>query len=204
MCRRERDPVRAEVPRPATIVARVIASTRQSLRALLEEKRIRPDFFYRLTTPPVRFPSLRERLEDIPALVASMLAELGLEGSLDDDALLDPKFLWTIARYAWPGNIRQLSHHIERCSALGDFSLPTRSPSTMGSFRIAAPKADAMKIASRRAQKRDLTPIARELRCPRGNKSVARRTTVVEPRRTSLFCAQRFFSENSRGVQWKL
>lgn len=118
---------------------RIIASASQSLWTALEEKRIRADFYHRLTTLQVRLPPLRERLEDIPALVNNIVEELGLAGSPDGEALLDPAFLANLARYKWPGNVRQLRHHVERCNALGDVSLPPSMetfPSISGSFRI--------------------------------------------------------------------
>jgi len=127
---------------------RVIASSSHSLWTALEEKRIRADFYYRLTTLQVRLPPLRERLEDIPALVNNIVEELGLAGSPDGEALLDPAFLATLARYRWPGNVRQLRHHIERCNALGDVSLPPSMetfPAISGAFRI-NPSVDSIKM----------------------------------------------------------
>jgi DNA-binding NtrC family response regulator len=131
-----------------TVESRVIASTSRSLRTDLDEKRIRADFFYRMTTLQVRLPPLRERLEDIPALVASIVDELGLTDAPEGKALLDRDFLATLARYAWPGNVRQLRHHVERCSAMGDMSLPPSMdtfPATSGSFRVAQ-SVDSLKM----------------------------------------------------------
>ena len=123
-----------------SVNVRVIASTSRNPRTELEEHRFRADFYYRLTTVEVRLPPLRERLEDIPALVKSIVDDLGIAGSPDGAALLDPGFLSLLARYAWPGNMRQLRHHVERCLALGDVSLPPSMdtfPSVSGSYRIA-------------------------------------------------------------------
>jgi DNA-binding NtrC family response regulator len=130
------------------VSARVIASTSRSLRTDLDERRIRSDFYYRMTTLQVRLPPLRERLEDIDALVKSIVHELGLADSPEGTALLDREFLAKLARYSWPGNVRQLRHHVERCSALGDTSLPPSMetfPSTSGSFRV-APSVDSLKM----------------------------------------------------------
>src|SRR5262249_30303381 len=100
------------------------------------------------TTLQVRLPPLRERLDDIEALVTGIVRELGLAGSSEGAALLDPEFLAKLARYSWPGNVRQLRHHVERCSALGDTGLPPSMetfPSTSGSFRV-APSVDSLKM----------------------------------------------------------
>jgi transcriptional regulator with PAS, ATPase and Fis domain len=133
---------------PIPVTVRVIASTSRSLRADLEEKRVRNDFYYRMTTLQVRIPPLRERLEDIPALVKAILHELGIAESPEAAPLLDPDFLATLSHYSWPGNVRQLRHHIERCSALADVSLPPSMdtfPSMSGSFRVAR-SVDSLKM----------------------------------------------------------
>jgi DNA-binding NtrC family response regulator len=119
---------------------RVIASTSSNLRADLDKKRFRSELYRRLTRLQVRLPPLRERLADIPELVRNIVDELGLTGSGAGDALLDPEFLATLARHPWPGNFRQLRHHVERCNALGDAGLPPSMdefPSMSGSFRVA-------------------------------------------------------------------
>jgi two-component system, NtrC family, response regulator GlrR len=133
---------------PLPVDARVIASTSRSLRNDLDDRRIRADFYYRITTLQVRIPPLRERLDDIEALVSGIVRELGLAGTSEGAALLDGEFLAKLARYSWPGNARQLRHHVERCSALGDTSLPPSMetfPSTSGSFRV-APSVDSLKM----------------------------------------------------------
>jgi DNA-binding NtrC family response regulator len=133
---------------PLAVSARVIASTSRSLRTDLDDRRIRADFYYRLTTLQVRLPPLRERLDDIEALVTSIVRELGLSDSPEGAALLDGEFLHKLARYSWPGNVRQLRHHVERCSALGDTSLPPSMdtfPAMSGSFRV-APSVDSLKM----------------------------------------------------------
>jgi transcriptional regulator with PAS, ATPase and Fis domain len=125
---------------------RVMASTSRGLRAGFEEKRIRPDFYYRFTTVEVKLPPLRERLGDIPALVASIVVDLGLDGSREGQALLDPAFLARLSSYSWPGNVRQLRHYIERCSVLGDVTLPLSKEAfpPSSSYRV-APAVDSMR-----------------------------------------------------------
>jgi len=132
---------------PVAVDARIIASTSCGLRADLEKKQIREDFYYRLTTLQIRLPPLRERLEDIPALVESMVEDLGLAGSAGGAALLAPDFLEKLSLYSWPGNLRQLRHHVERCAALGDVTLQPsmdKFPPMSGAFRI-APALDSLK-----------------------------------------------------------
>jgi two-component system response regulator GlrR len=129
---------------------RIIASTTGNLQNALKKKRVRADFFYRLTTVELRLPPLRERLEDIPALVRIIADELGLEKA-DGDALLDPKFLDSLRQYSWPGNVRQLRRYIERCAALGDLTLPpsvdTIPSTTSGMFRVGKPMRSSRPLA---------------------------------------------------------
>ena len=72
----------------------------------------------------VRLPALRERVSDLPMLVDHILERLGAASCPEVDALRSPEFLAVLARYRWPGNIRQLSNYLERCVALGDMSTP--------------------------------------------------------------------------------
>jgi two-component system nitrogen regulation response regulator GlnG len=94
---------------PLAANVRVIAATHQDLEARVKQKLFRDDLYHRLNVIRLRLPPLRERREDIPALVRHFLAksakELGVEGKrLTDGAL---QFL---AGLDWPGNVRQLEN----------------------------------------------------------------------------------------------
>jgi transcriptional regulator with PAS, ATPase and Fis domain len=103
---------------------RVIAATNRSLRTEVEAKRFRSDLYYRLAVVRIKLPPLRERIADLPLLVDHVLTTLGVADDPDSEAYRDPEFSQRLLRFAWPGNIRQLRNHIERCVALGDPSLP--------------------------------------------------------------------------------
>jgi two-component system response regulator GlrR len=133
---------------PIAVDVRIIGSTSRALKEDLDKKQIRADFYYRMTTLEVRIPALRERLEDIPAVVKTIVDELGLLGSEIGTALLERDFLDKLARYPWPGNLRQLRHHVERCAALGDVTLPPsmdKFPPLSGAFRT-APSVDSLQM----------------------------------------------------------
>jgi transcriptional regulator with PAS, ATPase and Fis domain len=85
---------------------RVIAATNRDLAQEVAAGRFREDLYYRLTVLRVRLPALRERKEDIPALVASMLDPHGVTAS--------PEVLELLAEHDWPGNVRELRNVIER------------------------------------------------------------------------------------------
>ncbi len=102
---------------------RVIAATNRDLRAEVNAGRFRPDLYYRLAVLKIVLPMLRQRPEDIPAIVESLLRLLGV--SLEQNEWLrSPDFMSTLQRAAWPGNIRELRNYLERCSVFGSV-LPT-------------------------------------------------------------------------------
>jgi two-component system nitrogen regulation response regulator GlnG len=103
-----RAPIRADV--------RIIAATHRDLRQLIRQGLFREDLFYRLNVVPIRLPALRERTEDIPALVRHFFALAHGEGlpmkSLDAAAMDGLK------AYRWPGNVRELENLVRRLAAL--------------------------------------------------------------------------------------
>jgi transcriptional regulator with PAS, ATPase and Fis domain len=98
---------------------RLIAATHQDIGQLVREKRFRDDLYFRISTIPLSFPSLRDRIEDIPTLAQYLLnkvsADLG-RGEL----MLDQGCIQALQAYSWPGNIRELRNVIERAVLLSD------------------------------------------------------------------------------------
>ncbi|MET0552205.1 MAG: sigma-54 dependent transcriptional regulator [Vicinamibacteria bacterium] len=83
-----------------------------SSRVLTDEVaggRFRPDLYFRINVLPITVPALRDRAEDMPALVAHLLGVLGA-----GEAEVDPDVMGFLLAYSWPGNIRELSHALER------------------------------------------------------------------------------------------
>jgi len=91
---------------------RIIAATNRDLAAEVERGRFRRDLYYRLNVVTLRLPPLRERREDIPALIAHFLARYG------GDRRLSPELEQAMLTYPWPGNVRELENCIERLVAL--------------------------------------------------------------------------------------
>jgi DNA-binding NtrC family response regulator len=95
---------------------RVIAATRKGLRSEVEKGKFREDLYFRLNVVPITAPALRERREDIPLLIDSMLGKLGgPEGA----ATLSDQTRAALMAHDWPGNVRELRNVIERALALG-------------------------------------------------------------------------------------
>jgi two-component system nitrogen regulation response regulator GlnG len=103
-----RTPIRANV--------RIIAATHRELRQLIDQGMFREDLFYRLNVVPIRVPPLRERTEDIPALVRHFLAQAASEGL--PSKRLDATALERLRTYRWPGNVRELENLVRRLAAL--------------------------------------------------------------------------------------
>jgi DNA-binding NtrC family response regulator len=105
--------------RDRQVDVRLIAATHQDMGQLVREKRFRDDLYFRISTIPLSFPALRERVEDIPTMAQYLLekvsADLG-RGELH----LDENSIQALKAYSWPGNIRELRNVIERAVLLSD------------------------------------------------------------------------------------
>ena len=86
----------------------------------MSEGNFREDLFYRLNTFTIELPPLSERREDIPALVHHFLQKVKIKLGISD-LTITPAALDLLNRHAWPGNIRQLAHEIERAAVVADY-----------------------------------------------------------------------------------
>ncbi len=94
--------------------ARLIAATHRDLKTEVAERRFLEPLFYRLSVFPIHVPGLRERPEDIPALVEEVLSKLAREMQLTEIPKIDSEHIRALSRYHWPGNVRELRNVIER------------------------------------------------------------------------------------------
>jgi len=103
--------------RDRMVDVRLIASTHHDLARRVRDKSFRGDLYFRISTVPLNTPSLRERVEDIPALATAILANLSLElgtGFVE----ISPGAMRILQSYTWPGNIRELRNVLERAILL--------------------------------------------------------------------------------------
>jgi transcriptional regulator with GAF, ATPase, and Fis domain len=103
--------------RTIKVNVRIVAATNRDLGEMVREGKFRADLYYRLNVVPLRLPSLRERVSDLPLLVAFFVQKcarkLGKQiKSVSEDAMRQ------ITEYPWPGNIRELQNVIERAVIL--------------------------------------------------------------------------------------
>ncbi|MBA2302637.1 MAG: sigma-54-dependent Fis family transcriptional regulator [Acidobacteria bacterium] len=106
-------------PHPIKVDVRVIAATNASLEQLVADGRFRQDLFYRLNVVRLRLPPLRERREEIPALVEHYIrryADQQKKGRLT----VSDEALEYLLLYAWPGNLRQLANEVNRMIAMAE------------------------------------------------------------------------------------
>ena len=95
---------------------RIVAATHQNLKALIAEGRFREDLYYRLNVVPIRLPSLRERVADLPDLARHFLRRAVDEGLPKKSLTLEA--LEALKGHPWPGNVRELENLIRRLAVL--------------------------------------------------------------------------------------
>jgi formate hydrogenlyase transcriptional activator len=115
---------------------RLVAATNRNLMEMANRGEFRSDLYYRLNVFPVMLPPLRDRREDIPALVNHFAEVYGRRMSRQIDHI-PPATLSALTSYDWPGNIRELQNLIERAVILSDDGvLPNPLPAG-GTFAVA-------------------------------------------------------------------
>jgi two-component system nitrogen regulation response regulator NtrX len=105
------EPVGSETS--VAVDARVIAATNKRLEAEIERGAFRADLFYRLNVIPFEIPPLRERLEDVPALVEHFNLRFSLANRKPPKDFR-PSAIERMRNYSWPGNVRELRNTVER------------------------------------------------------------------------------------------
>ena len=105
----------AEIP----VDFRLICATNMPLNEMVYEKKFRQDLLYRMNTVEIRVPPLRERVDDIPLLLDYFLQRYALKYKRQG-MKVDKSVITKLKKYAWPGNIRELQHAVERAIILND------------------------------------------------------------------------------------
>jgi len=96
---------------------RIVAATNRDLREAIQQGIFREDFYYRLNVFSLRMAALRERPDDIPALVDHFLRKFSMETNKDVTEI-DDDVMGLFMRYPWPGNVRELENVLERAVVL--------------------------------------------------------------------------------------
>jgi transcriptional regulator with GAF, ATPase, and Fis domain len=128
---------------------RIVAATNRDLTDMVRRGEFRIDLYYRLNVFPVRLPPLRERREDIPALVTHSVERVARRiGKRIEHIPADT--LSALSSYEWPGNIRELQNLIERAVILANHGvLPNPLPPPGAQSVIAAPAGTTLRDSER-------------------------------------------------------
>ncbi|HEX3158838.1 MAG TPA: sigma-54 dependent transcriptional regulator [Gemmatimonadaceae bacterium] len=102
---------------PIKVDVRILAATNRDLLRLVREGQFREDLYFRLNVIPVAVPPLRERPDDVPALVHHF-GELHRVRTGRPGPRFSPEALQLLARHRWPGNVRELANIVERLAIL--------------------------------------------------------------------------------------
>lgn len=97
---------------------RLVAATHKPLQQMVADGKFRADLFYRICTFPIELPALRNRSEDIPKLVHSLLRRGA--GPLGTRYVVSEQAMKALMNYTWPGNIRQLKNVLDRARVFAD------------------------------------------------------------------------------------
>lgn len=172
----ERELVPVGGSKPIKVDARLLSATNRDLETLVKAGKFRADLFYRLNVIPIRIPPLRERKEDIPALVQSILQRV-CENTKVSLKRVSPEAMDCLLSYSWPGNVRELENVLERAVVLesGQTIHPDVLPRTIsgeakippGRQRLVVLRDPGLKAAK---EKEEIIAVIRE--CD-GNKTIA-------------------------------
>jgi DNA-binding NtrC family response regulator len=127
--------------KPIRVDVRVLVATHRDLDAQVRENKFRQDLFHRIYVFPLVLPSLRERGEDIPALIEHFAAQLTAQNGWKP-VPFTPEAIEALQAYTWPGNVRELRNVVERLMLLapdGEVDLST--------VRLATPAAGSERAA---------------------------------------------------------
>lgn len=105
--------------RPVPIDVRLVAATHRDLAKDVASGRFRQDLYFRLNVFPLALPSLRERSDDVPALIEHFL-EQSAEARKKGITAITPRAVEALRRHPFPGNVRELSHLVQRAIILAE------------------------------------------------------------------------------------
>jgi DNA-binding NtrC family response regulator len=111
-------PVGEEVTRPVDV--RIITATNRDLAEMVAQGKFREDLYFRLSVFHIHVPPLRERRQDLPALIKFMLQRNTRHMSDRQEITFDPGVETLLLNYEWPGNVREMENVIDRAIILAD------------------------------------------------------------------------------------
>jgi transcriptional regulator with GAF, ATPase, and Fis domain len=178
----EREFERLGSARTHRVDVRLVAATNRDLTEMVNRGEFRSDLYYRLNVFPVLLPPLRERREDIPALVTHFVEILGRRVGREIEHI-PSETMSALSSYQWPGNIRELQNLIERAVILSnDGVLPNPLPAAETEQRAAIfPGATTLRDSERTLIQQTLEGVGWVIGGPKGAaaKLGLKRTTLI-------------------------
>ena len=159
--------------RSEPIAARVVAATNKDLAVEVAAARFRADLYYRLNVVSIPLPSLRERREDIPDLIAVLLARHAKALGKRVDGL-DNATVRRLAAAPWKGNVRELGNALERAVILGES--PTLTLADFPDDLVSAAPSDDLRAALDRFERQHIRRVLD--RCAGDKREAARRLNL--------------------------
>ena len=160
---------------------RLVAATNRNLMDMVNGGEFRSDLYYRLNVFPVLLPPLRERREDIPALVAHFVEIFGRRMGRQIEHI-PPETISALSSYQWPGNIRELQNLIERAVILSnDGVLSNPLPTALAQVVSTSPVATTLRDSERTLILKTLESVGWVVGGPKGAaaKLGLKRTTLI-------------------------
>jgi hydrogenase-4 transcriptional activator len=126
-----------------TVDVRVIVATHRNLKQMVSENRFREDLWFRLNVFPIIVPPLRQRQDDVPALLRYFVIKKSRELGISVPPPIAPGAYDRLTSYGWPGNVRELGNLVEReliCHGGGQLRFDSLLPCDKGSETVHAPE----------------------------------------------------------------
>jgi DNA-binding NtrC family response regulator len=169
--------------KPVAVNVRVLVATHRDLEARVREEKFRQDLFHRIHVFPLMLPPLRERRDDIPALVGHFAAQVCAQNGWKPVPFAADAIA-ALQSHAWPGNVRELRNMVERLMLLA-----TDGHVDLATVQMALPKLSSGELASAaigsgaladRVQSFERDVILAELKRSHQNMSLAAKTLGLE------------------------
>jgi two-component system, NtrC family, nitrogen regulation response regulator NtrX len=168
--------------KPVSVNARVVVATHRDLEARVREQKFRQDLFHRIYVFPLRLPPLRERREDIPALVEHFAAQVCRQNGWKP-VPFSADALQALQSHSWPGNVRELRNMVERLMLLatdGQVDLATVQAALPNSANASISTAVSSGPLAERVQSFERETILAELKRSHHNVSEAAKALGLE------------------------
>jgi two-component system, NtrC family, response regulator AtoC len=135
---------------PIKVDIRIVCATNKDLQKHVEQRKFRDDLFYRLNVINIHMPPLRERKEDIPALVEHFLAKHRYSATAQP-AQIASEALQRLMEYDWPGNVRELENVIERAVVMSRGQIITGRELPFGDHDAESGEEESTELPSERS-----------------------------------------------------